>query len=149
MPAIKPIKHELFVQGVAKGKSATESYRLAGYAGADGVLAAAASRLLKTVKVQSRLTELQNKVAERAEITLRSLIEDADRIQRGAERDGQWSAANSALQSKAKLAGKWIDRHEHGSAGAFEALSDAELRVQINIEGAELGLAIPAGETAH
>ena len=145
MPVLKNPKWERFAQELAKGRSQVEAYERAGYKPDSG----AANRLSGNVSIQARVAELQNKVAERTEITLQSLLEDAERIQRGAERDGQWTAANAALQSKAKLAGKWIDRHEHGAAGAFEALSDAELLVQIERDSLELGMVIPRGETAH
>lgn len=110
MPPLDNPRHEKFAQEMAKGNSAAAAYQLAGYDADEKSAETAGPRLFRNVQVQSRVAELQQRGATRAEITLETLIDDAERIQHGAEAAEQWSAANSALQTKAKLSGKWIDR---------------------------------------
>lgn len=143
MSLLQNPRHERFAQEYAKGKNGRESYLAAGYDCTPEAADVGASKLLRQVKVLERVTELQQRGADRAEITLSSLLEDAERIQRGAETSEQWSAANSALQTKAKLAGKWIDRSEVGQPGEFDRMADDELFAAIRKDAAELGLAAP------
>jgi hypothetical protein len=58
MPILKNARHELFAQGVATGKSATQARRLAGYRDGPGARAAA-SRLLTKSNVRARVAELK------------------------------------------------------------------------------------------
>jgi hypothetical protein len=60
-----------------------------------------------------RVLELQAVATERTEITIESLLREADKIQRLAMANGQLSAANSALVSKAKLSGHWVEKTEN------------------------------------
>lgn len=63
MPVLPNPKHEAFAQNLAKGKSAAEAYTLAGYKGDR----TAASRLSTNVNVMSRVKELSERIAEKAE----------------------------------------------------------------------------------
>lgn len=108
MPALENPKHERFAQALAKGQSATEAYVTAGYQESRS----AASRLSTNVNVIARVAELQDRGAQRAEVTLESLIKEAGEIQTAAQADKQYSAATAALTAKAKLAGLWVDRSE-------------------------------------
>lgn len=63
MPILSNAKHELFAQGVAKGLSADGAYQNAGYA----PHRSSASRLLTNANVVARISEIQSKVADRAE----------------------------------------------------------------------------------
>jgi hypothetical protein len=101
-------RHERFAQELAKGKSATEAYALAGYAPNDGNCI----RLKGNERVIERVAELQQRGAERAVVTVESLIEEAGTIQEAALHDGQYGPAVSALTAKAKLAGHWVERKE-------------------------------------
>lgn len=109
MPALENQRHERFAQELAKGKSQSEAYQAAGYAPSEPN----ASRLTRNDKVQARVAELQERGAIRTEITIESLIREADEIQRAAMADKQHSAATAALTAKAKLAGLWIDKTEN------------------------------------
>ena len=109
MPALENPKHERFAQELAKGASAAEAYVRAGYKANDGN----AIRLKGNERVAARLQEIAERGAIRTEITLESLIREAEEIQLSALKEGQHSAAVSALTAKAKLAGLWIERSEN------------------------------------
>lgn len=112
MPVLKNPKHERFAQELAKGKTQIEAYKIAGYKPDDG----AAARLSGNVRVQSRLAELQERGAKRAEITVetitRQLAEDRDL----AKEVKSASAAVSATMGLAKLHGLIREKHEHTGA---------------------------------
>jgi hypothetical protein len=55
---------------------------------------------------------LQNASAKRAEITLDSLLAEADEIQQQAQAAGQFGAANAALKLKSELSGHYVARKE-------------------------------------
>ena len=143
MPALKNARHERFAQEMAKGKSQTEAYSLAGYDGDR----TAASRLSTNVNVRTRLAELQDRGAERAVVTTESLIEEADEIKALALKASQYGPANAALTLKAKLAGKLVERAEVGTPGDFDRMDDADLARYVATEAAALGLG-PAGVAA-
>ena len=52
MPVLNNARHELFAQAVAIGMSATAAYTKAGYTATGNAAEAAASRLLRKVKVR-------------------------------------------------------------------------------------------------
>jgi hypothetical protein len=111
---IEPLKtlsnqrHEIFAQELAQGKSATEAYTLAGYKGDR----TAASRLSTNVNVMARVQELQERGAKKAEVTVESLIGEAEQVRELAMNKTQLSAANTAIRNKAQLSGVWIDKTE-------------------------------------
>jgi phage terminase small subunit len=122
MPSLKNVRHERFAQEVAQGKSAVEAYRLAGYRAGDKSAETAGPRLFRNVQIQQRVVELQQKVARRAEITLESLLEEAELQRAAALNAGQYAAANGALKLKAELSGHyvfrnfdWVKRRRHCS----------------------------------
>ena len=63
-------KHERFAQELAKGKTATEAYVLAGYKDNDGNASKLAS------KVQDRVKEITGKAAERAGVTIERVLNE-------------------------------------------------------------------------
>jgi len=81
MPILKNQKHERFAQLVATGMSATEAYRRV-YKTTVKVAGSAGGRLLKNVGIQQRLTELQQKAAEGAVMTLQEMLEFLARVRR-------------------------------------------------------------------
>ena len=127
MPSLKNARHERFAQQIAQGKSAVEAYRLAGYRAANKSGEAASSRLLRNVKVQQRVVELQQKVARKAEITLESLLQEAETQRKAALGAKQYAAANGALKLKAELSGHIIQRREDVTPRLSEAEIDARL----------------------
>lgn len=112
MPVLSNPRHERFAQELAQGKSAAEAYAIAGYVPNEGNCI----RLKGNERVISRLAELQELGAKRAEVTLESLINEAADIQAKALEAGQFGPSVTALTAKAKLAGKWIDRNQHTGA---------------------------------
>jgi phage terminase small subunit len=71
LPVLSNPKHERFAQELAKGKTATEAYQLAGYAPNDGN----AARLKGNDRIEARLSELQQRSAAKTEITVASITE--------------------------------------------------------------------------
>jgi len=117
MPAIGNSRHERFAQAVAKGHSATEAYRLAGYKGDR----TAASRLSTNVNVAQRVSELQGRSAKRVEVTVESLAAELEEARALALTEKQTSAAVSATMGKAKLFGLIIEKHKHsGAIGSYD-----------------------------
>src|SRR5262245_38846866 len=113
MTALDNPRHELFAQEIAKGRSQREAYLAAGYVTrSDNTPDAAASRLLSHVKVSNRIHELQSEAAKSTEVTVRSLIAEAERARSLAESRDQPSAMVGAITLKARLAGLLIDRTE-------------------------------------
>jgi phage terminase small subunit len=114
MPTLDNPKHELFAQGIAKGQSQREAYRNAGYTCSTkpDVTDAAASRLLRDVRVQARVAELQHNAAKRAEITLESWIEEGAELMRAAKLAGDHTAASQQYERVAKVAGFWVEKSE-------------------------------------
>jgi phage terminase small subunit len=127
MPALKNVRHERFAQEVAQGKNAGEAYRLAGYRAASHSAETAGPRLLKNVQIQQRIVQLQQKVARKAEITLESLLQEAETQRLAALGAKQYAAANGALKLKAELSGHIIQRREDVTPRLSEAEIDARL----------------------
>lgn len=109
MPALENQRHERFAQELAKGKTATEAYVLAGYKPNDGN----AATLKGNQRISDRVAELQERGAVRTEVTIESLIREAGELQEAAKEAKQISAAVAALTAKAKLAGLWVERSEN------------------------------------
>src|SRR5580700_9913266 len=72
MPTLSGSRREKFGQEVAKGKSLSEAYRLVGYAPNPKN----AQRLKSNESVKARIAELKARGAERAEVTIESLIDE-------------------------------------------------------------------------
>ena len=136
MPVLPNHRHELFAQGLAQGKSATEAYGLAGYK-EDRT---AASRLSSNVNVQRRLAELLERAAVRTEITIATLTEMYLEDRKLAQAAGQYSVSKGAADSLGKLHGLIIERKETGPAGAFDRMNDDELDVFISERAGGIGV---------
>lgn len=132
MPVLSNQRHERFAQELAKGKSASEAYVSAGYEESRS----AASRLSANVNVQSRVSELKERAAVRAEISVANITDDLRRIAQKAENLGEapgFSVARAALMDAAKLNGLIVDRTENVNIHhdiTDEPLSDAEWEEQ-------------------
>ena len=137
------VKQEMFILFILKGEAGSKAYRLAGYkAGNDDVAEVNASKLLSSHKVATRLNELRQVVQIRHVVTTDSLTTKLFTILAGAEKDGKWAAAASAVQLIAKLHGLLIDRSEvevtHRPAPLptkLLELSEEEWREQFAIKG--------------
>lgn len=110
MPTLDNPKHELFVLGLAEGKSATEAYRDAGYE--DNRHNAA--RMNTNEHIQNRLRELQSMMAARCLVTVEDLTRELEQARVMAMADPKGAAAAvAAIMGKAKLHGLLVDRAEN------------------------------------
>lgn len=121
MGALKNLRHESFAQQLVMaqkfGWTQGAAYSRAGYS-AEGMAAeAAASRLLKDVKngIAGRVQEIVGAGAKRARVTVQDLLADLDRVMSRAETAEQFSAAQQAIVSKAKLLGLMKEKLEISS----------------------------------
>lgn len=124
MPVLDNHKHELFAQGVAKGKTQTQAYIDAGYSenGAD----VSASRLLGDARVQGRVDELLQKAANKTVLTIERLTLDLLRIAGKGEELGEasgLSVARASIMDAAKLNGLVVDKAANANVTIDELLS--------------------------
>jgi len=141
MPTLRNPRHERFAQLLASGEYATDAYEKAGYSRDAGN----ASYLAKTEEITNRVQEItaaafakERKAAavaaERAAVTVESLMRECEEAARGAAAAGQWSAVIAAIKEKGVLSGKRVERRESGGPGeveAIEKMTAAELRAFI------------------
>lgn len=175
MPILKNPKHELFVQGIAKGLSGAKAYTSAGYTANANAANVAATRLLAQPIIQARRDEL---LAKRDALEIRAFEKAAlskswviERLMKNAMQalgeiptpmkvvnketgesvdteviDIDRQAANKALELLGKTLGQFIERKEIGEPGDFAGMSTDELREQLRREGEALGLWPPSAE---
>lgn len=122
MPILENQRHELFAQEVAKGKSATEAYKTAGYRPSRKN----ASRLRTKEDVAARVMELQAVAARSTAITIKSICRELDEANAVARERGQAAAMVSASALRAKLAGLMVEKVEIGSVGSFDGCDTVE-----------------------
>lgn len=107
MPVLSNQKHEAYAQALAKGKSATEAMREAGYSDPRN-----SSRLTKNDEIAARVAELQGMAADRVvvdrEWVLAKLIENAKNTQ-----ESNPAASNKALELIGKEIGMFVERSEN------------------------------------
>jgi hypothetical protein len=104
-------RHERFAQELAKGKTATEAYGLAGYKPSQPN----AARLISNDMVAARIQELLGGAAQRAEITVATVTENLRRLAQKAEALGEapgYSVARAAWVDAAKINGLVIEKRE-------------------------------------
>ena len=107
MPTLRNPRHERFAQELAAGKTADAAYVLAGYR----ENRSNAARLNASQDIQKRVAEIQSVGAERAAVTVETLIAEAESARKKAMADkGGAAAAVAAITVKAKLAGLWRDK---------------------------------------
>jgi phage terminase small subunit len=150
MPPLDNPRWERFAQELAKGQSQTGAYLAAGYKGAKSPTTAA-SRLLTNVKILERVRELQERGAARAEVTVESLIREAEEIRKEALAARQFSAAIAAVREKGVLSGKRVERSERGGPGEYadlENMTADELREQFAALVSAVAAAEGVGDTA-
>src|SRR5689334_15730434 len=106
---LKNARHEKFAQKLAKGEHASTAYKGAGYSATGNAAEAAASRLLRDVKVQARVEELKaaiaGKVVEKTAIDAAWVLKKAAELHAKALEEKQLSVAKGALD----LIGKHVD----------------------------------------
>lgn len=114
MPALPNARHERFAQELAKGKSASEAYVEAGYSANDGN----AIRLKGNEKVQARVSEIQERAADRVVVTIDDIARQLDEDRAFARQAGSAAAAVAATMGKAKVLGLIVDKQalDHSSS---------------------------------
>lgn len=127
MPALSNARHERFAVELAKGASQSDAYAAAGYEPSE----ANASRLTRNDKVRTRVAEIQARGAIRAEVTLQSLIEEAEAARVLAMEIGQPAAAVGAIKEKGVLAGVRVEKSERKNTSDVSRLTDNELDAAI------------------
>jgi phage terminase small subunit len=120
VPMLENNRHEIFSQEIAKGKSLTEAYVLAGYRPSRKN----ASRLRANEDINRR--ELQVASARSAEITIESICRELDEANAVAKAKGQAAAMVSASALRAKLAGLMVEKVEVGDPGDFSGYETVE-----------------------
>lgn len=101
MPVLKNSRHEKFAQNVAaKGMSASEAYRKAGYKADTG----AAARLSANVSVAARIQELKERHADRAEISAERVLREIASIAFANQDDfSEWGPDGVTLKDSTTL----------------------------------------------
>src|SRR4051812_9844602 len=132
MSALKNARHEVFAQQLVHGQkfgwTRGACYSRAGFKAEGESAEASASRLLKNVKngIAARVQEIVGAGADRAAVTVESLLTELDQVLSGAMDDRQYGAARAAIDSKARLKGLFVDKLEIGTVGSFSEQTVAE-----------------------
>jgi hypothetical protein len=108
MPVLENQRHEIFAQEIAKGKTISESYVLAGFK----PNRANAARLKAKESVRQRILELGQAGAAAAKVTVESLINELEAARQQATDYRQLSAAIRAIEAKGKIAGVLVERKQ-------------------------------------
>lgn len=127
MPVLSNPRHERFAQEIAKGASAGEAYRLAGYDADAKSAETAGPRLFRNVQVQARVAELQQRGAARAEVTIETILDELKEARELALKCEQASAAVAASMGRAKVAGLIVDKSVVNVNAVYEGMTDEEL----------------------
>jgi phage terminase small subunit len=135
MSVLNNPRHERFCQFLARGKTATEAYQLAGYK----PNRANAAQMAHKQHIRDRLTQINAELAQITQITVETLIEQADEIRRRAMESKQFSAAIAAIREMGMLSGVRIERKEIGQPGEFDHLSDDELERMLHEQILQFG----------
>ena len=127
MPVLQNPRWERFARERAKGEKIVRAYAKAGYS----AQRSNAARLIANDSVKARIAELQEKPAKKLEVTLESLLAEAEEARQLAMKLGQSAAAIAAVKEKGVLSGKRIERKESGEPGEFDRLDATSLREAI------------------
>ena len=118
VPILPNSRREKFCQALAEGKTAHEAYVLAGYK----PNRANAPVLKSKQNIAARVVELQTGGADRAQVTVKSIIENLKRIAKKAENLGDargLQAARASWEGIARISGLIVERGEVGDPGEF------------------------------
>lgn len=108
MAILENERHELMAQHLAQGKTASESYVLAGFRPSRSN----AARLSANEHIGQRVSEIQAAGAKSAEVSVQSLIAELETARAQAQTLGQLSAAVRATAEKAKISGLLVQKIE-------------------------------------
>jgi len=116
MAPLKNTRREKFCLALAEGRSATESYELAGFK----PCRKNAARLTTFDDIQARVAEIQSAAARKSEVTLGSIMAELEEARERATTKDQMAAAVRAIMGKAQLAGLLVEKVEVASPGVFD-----------------------------
>lgn len=123
-------KQEAFAQAIVAGVSQSDAYRAAYKVRPNTKPESVnqnASRIMANVNIMSRVAELREPVAKKAQITLESHLDDLIRLRNMAAKEKQYSAAISAEVARGKAAGVHIEKSEQlVTVRKLEPISDDE-----------------------
>ena len=111
-PVKLTIKQERFVQEYNVDGNGTRAARSAGYKGNDNTLATVSVENLRKPAIAERVTFLQQKFAERCEVTKETIAAELDENRQLAIETMQVGAANGSTLGKAKLFGLLVEKQE-------------------------------------
>lgn len=129
MPVLKNPRWERLAQELAQNKTATEAMQLAGYTDPRN-----STRLTKRDEIRRRVEELQSRGAERAEVSIASLLAELENAREKATDLDQLSAAVRAIEAKAKVSGLLVQRVELGGPGDFDEVDCIEEAVDLILD---------------
>ena len=121
MPVLKNQRWERLAQELAQNKTATEAMQAAGYSDPRN-----STRLTKKEEIRRRIEELQIRGAERAEVSIASLLGELEAAREKASNLDQLSAAVRAIEAKAKVSGLMVQKVEIGGL-TQEGPDDADI----------------------
>lgn len=101
-------RHETFAQALAKGMSATDAMKAAGYSDPRN-----STRLTKNDEIRTRVEELQGRAAANVVITREWVIEQLVDNARLAKEQGDFSPANQAIKLLGMELGMFVERTEN------------------------------------
>jgi phage terminase small subunit len=108
-------KQEAFAQAIVTGVSQSDAYRAA-YKVKPGTKPESvnqnASRIMADVNVASRVAELREPVAKKAQMTLESHLDDLLRLRNMAAKEKQYSASIAAEVARGKASGVAVDKSQ-------------------------------------
>jgi phage terminase small subunit len=134
-------KQEAFANAVASGKTQADAYRAAFKVGAGTkpeTVHKRASELMANGEVAGRVAELRKPVAEIAQITLKTHLEDLLRLRNMAANEKQYSAAIAAEIARGKASGVAVEelklsgKLEHEIKRSAASMTDDELAAIAN-----------------
>jgi hypothetical protein len=84
--------------------------------------------------IRRRIDELQSRGAQRAEVSVASLLGELEDARARADNLEQLSAAVRAIEAKAKISGITVDRIEIGGPGAFDECESSAAVITAMVE---------------
>jgi hypothetical protein len=122
MPTLKKARREAFARNIIAsartGASQAECYEAAGYKTTGNASESAASRLLSSVQIRSRIDELSRPAVRKMAFTLESLSDEVQKTIESAREKGQNSVVLKGVELGARLHGLLRERvditHEIG-----------------------------------
>ncbi len=111
MAALTNTRHELFSQGLAKGKSQTQAYIDAGYS-PNGADVSSSRLMLGNASINKRVKELKERAAIKVEYTIEDMVREYEEARQVAIQNDQPAAMVAATTGKGKALGILIEKSQ-------------------------------------